>query len=83
MDILGLCEVQREGEDTKIFKSGYLFYYRDGDQHSQGFMVHGSLIDNIITIRSVLRRVVYLMLKISEIYSLKVIRVYAPKLASS
>ena len=80
-DIVGLSEVRREGEDTMTLKSGNLFYYREGDQQSQGgvgFLVHRSLINNIITIESVSSRVVYLILRISKRYSLKVIQVYAP-----
>ncbi|CAH2227432.1 jg22694 [Pararge aegeria aegeria] len=35
-DIIGLSEVRREGEDSIILESGNLFYYREGDQQSQG-----------------------------------------------
>ncbi|CAH2218109.1 jg22737 [Pararge aegeria aegeria] len=45
-DIIGLSEVRREGEDSIILESGNLFYYREGDQQSQGgvgFIVHESL----------------------------------------
>ena len=80
-DIIGLCEVRREGEDTVTLKSGNLLYYREGDQKSQGgvgFLVHKSLVSNITTIDSVSNRVIYLILRISERYSLKVIQVYAP-----
>ncbi|XP_063635113.1 uncharacterized protein LOC134805838 [Cydia splendana] len=80
-DIVGLCEVRREGEDTTTLKSGNLLYHREGDQQSQGgvgFLVHKSLVNNIITIDSVSSRVVYLILRISKRYSLKVIQVYAP-----
>lgn len=79
-DILGLSEVRREGEDTITLKSGNLFYYREGEQQSQGcigFVVHKFLVNNIILITSVSRRVAYLILRISKRYSLKVIQVYA------
>ncbi|KAL0818444.1 hypothetical protein ABMA28_016488 [Loxostege sticticalis] len=79
--IMGLSEVRREGEDTITLKSGNLLYYREGDQLSQGgvgFLVHRSLINNIITIGSVSSRVAYLILRVSKRYSLKVIQVYAP-----
>ncbi|KAL0893365.1 hypothetical protein ABMA27_014952 [Loxostege sticticalis] len=68
-------------EDTITLKSGNLLYYREGDQLSQGrvgFLVHRSLINNIITIGSVSSRVAYLILRVSKRYSLKVIQVYAP-----
>ncbi|KAL0860006.1 hypothetical protein ABMA27_010321 [Loxostege sticticalis] len=80
-DIVGLCEVRREGEDTMILKSGNLLYFREGDQLSQGgvgFIVHKSLINNVVQIESVSSRVAYLILRITNRYSLKVIQVYAP-----
>ncbi|KAL0829528.1 hypothetical protein ABMA28_003045 [Loxostege sticticalis] len=78
---MGLSEVRQEREDTITLKSGDLLYYREGDQLSQGrvgFLVHRSLINNIITIGSVSSRVAYLILRVSKRYSLKVIQVYAP-----
>ncbi|KAL0881425.1 hypothetical protein ABMA27_001289 [Loxostege sticticalis] len=78
---MGLSEVRREREDMITLKSGNLLYYREGDQLSQGrfgFLVHRSLINNIITIGSVSSRVAYLILRVSKRYSLKVIQVYAP-----
>nr|XP_037868983.1 craniofacial development protein 2-like [Bombyx mori] len=80
-DVIGLSEIRREGEDTKTLQSGHLFYYREGEQKSQGgvgFIVHKSLINNIVAIESVSSRVVYLVLKISKRYSLKIVQVYAP-----
>lgn len=68
-DIVGLCEVRRKGEDTVTLKSGNLLYHQEGDQQSQGgvgFLVHKSLINNIITIESVSSRVIYLILRISK-----------------
>jgi endonuclease/exonuclease/phosphatase family metal-dependent hydrolase len=80
-DVIGLSEVRREGEDTITLKSGNLLYFREGDQQSQGgvgFIVHKSLVDNVVKIESVSTRVAYLILRVSERYSLKVIQVYAP-----
>ncbi|XP_013144778.1 PREDICTED: uncharacterized protein LOC106108224 [Papilio polytes] len=80
-DIIGLSEVRREGEETIILKSGNLFFFREGDQQSQGgvgFIVHKSLVNNVVKIESVSTRVAYLILRISKRYSLKVIQVYAP-----
>ncbi|CAH2087947.1 unnamed protein product [Euphydryas editha] len=50
LDILGLSEVRREREDTITLKSGNLFYYWEGHQHSHegvGFMVRVSIPDPI------------------------------------
>ena len=80
-DIVGLSEVRREGEDSIILQSGNLLYFREGDQQSQGgvgFLVHKSLVNNVVKIESVSTRVAYLILRISKRYSLKVIQVYAP-----
>ncbi|XP_045506861.1 craniofacial development protein 2-like [Colias croceus] len=74
-------DVRREGEDTVTLTSGNLFFYREGDQKAQGgigFIVRRPLINNILAIESVSSRVAYLILKISDRYSLKVIQVYAP-----
>ncbi|XP_064076267.1 craniofacial development protein 2-like [Vanessa tameamea] len=79
--ILGLCEVRREGEDTVTLESGHLMYFREGDQQSQGgvgFLVNKSLADNVTEISSVSNRVAYLIIKLTERYSLKVVQAYAP-----
>ncbi|XP_059051337.1 craniofacial development protein 2-like [Achroia grisella] len=84
--ILGLCEVRREGEDTMTLESGHLMYFREGEQPSQGgvgFLVHKTLINNVVEISSVSNRVAYLVLKLTERYSLKVVQVYAPTSAHS
>ncbi|XP_045496012.1 uncharacterized protein LOC123694588 [Colias croceus] len=54
-DVIGLSEVRRQGEDTITLTSGNLFFYREGDQQSQGgigFIVRRPLINNIISIES-------------------------------
>lgn len=79
--ILGLCEVRREGEDTITLESGHLMYFREGDQQSQGgvgFLVNKSLADNVVEVSSVSNRVAYLIIKLTDRYSLKVVQVYAP-----
>ncbi|XP_075990326.1 uncharacterized protein LOC142985977 [Anticarsia gemmatalis] len=82
----GLSEVRRQGKDSIILKSGNLLYFREGDQQSQvgvGFIIHKSLVNNVVKIESVSTRVAYLILKITKRYSLKVIQVYAPTSAHS
>lgn len=84
--VLGLSEVRREGEDTVTLESGHLMYFREGDQQSQGgvgFLVNKSLSDNVVEISSVSSRVAYLIIKLTERYSLKVVQVYAPTSAHS
>ncbi|XP_052742326.1 craniofacial development protein 2-like [Bicyclus anynana] len=80
-DIIGLSEVRREGEGSIILESGNMLYYREGDQQSQGgvgFIVHKSLVNNVVKVESVSSRVAFLVLRITKRYSLKVIQVYAP-----
>ncbi|CAG9134350.1 unnamed protein product [Plutella xylostella] len=72
-DILGLSEVRREGEDTMTLESGHMLYHREGDQLSQGgvgFLVNKTLVNNVVEISSVSNRVAYLVLKLTERYSL-------------
>nr|ADI61810.1 endonuclease-reverse transcriptase [Bombyx mori] len=79
--VLGLCEVRRQGEDVITLDSGHLFYFREGDQPGQGgvgFLVNKILTDNIVEVSSVSTRVAYLIIKLTERYSLKVVQVYAP-----
>ncbi|CAK1602653.1 unnamed protein product [Parnassius mnemosyne] len=78
-NVIGLSEVRRKGEDTVILESGNLFYHRDHlSQGGVGFIVHKSLVNNVVKIGSVSTRVAYLILRITKRYSLKVIQVYAP-----
>ncbi|XP_063542661.1 uncharacterized protein LOC134751209 [Cydia strobilella] len=79
--IIGLSEVRREGEDMITLNSGNLLYFREGEQRSQGgvgFIVHKSLVNNVVKIESVSNRVACLVLRMTQRYSLKVIQVYAP-----
>ncbi|KAL0839990.1 hypothetical protein ABMA28_015317 [Loxostege sticticalis] len=59
-----LGKVRRERDDTITLKSGNLLYYRE-------FLVHRSLINNIITIGSVSSRVAYLILRVSKSFQLE------------
>ncbi|KAI8420615.1 hypothetical protein MSG28_007859 [Choristoneura fumiferana] len=68
-DIMGLSE------------SGNMLFFREGDRKSQGgvgFLVRKSLINNVVKVDSVSSRVAYLILRITDRYSLKVIQMYAP-----
>lgn len=60
---MGLSEVRRQREDTVILRSGNLLYFRDGEELSKGgvgFIVHKSLVNNIVQIGRVSNRVAYL-----------------------
>ncbi|XP_023934350.1 uncharacterized protein LOC112043258 [Bicyclus anynana] len=76
--VTGLSEIRRNWEDSITFESDNLFYYREGDQLSQGdngLIVCKSLVNNE---SSVLSKVAYLIHRITERYSMMVIQVYAP-----
>lgn len=58
-----------------------MFFYREGDGFSQGgvgFLIHKTLDSNVEEFSSVSTRLAYLVLKLSDRYSLKVIDLYAP-----
>ncbi|KAG7297928.1 hypothetical protein JYU34_018683 [Plutella xylostella] len=76
----------KEDEDTMSLESGHMFYHQEGDQLSQGgvgFLVNKTLVNNVVEISSVSNRVAYLVLKLTERYSLKVVHLYAPTSAHS
>lgn len=78
-DILGLSEVRREGEEQIVLSSGHLLHYRgDSSNGGVGFMVNKKHTKNILTIKSVSDRVIYLIYKVNEQIRLKIIQVYAP-----
>lgn len=80
-DILGMSEVRRKGEAETILKSGHLLYHKGEDEISQGgtgFLVHKRHKHQILKISSISPRVIYLILKLNQRYSLKIIQVYAP-----
>ncbi|XP_046966937.1 craniofacial development protein 2-like [Vanessa cardui] len=84
--VLGLSEVRREGEDTITLESGHLLYFRQGDQSFQGgvgFLVNKALSGSVVKVSRVSTRVAYLVLKLTDRYSLKVVQVYAPTSAHS
>jgi hypothetical protein len=76
----------KRGEDALTVESGHLTYFQEVDQQSQGdvrFLVNNSLYDNVVEISSVSNRVAYLIIKLTERYSFKVVQVYTPTSAHS
>lgn len=80
-DVVGLGEVRRRGEGLVTLKSGHSFYYAGEEDKSEGgvgFIINKRLKNQILTVKKISTRVVYLVLKLNEKYNIKVIQVYAP-----
>lgn len=80
-DIVELSKVRRRGEEQTTLKSGHTFHYigqTDASEGGVGFIVHRKHTQNIIEIKSISTRVIYLTLKLNTRYSMKVIQAYAP-----
>lgn len=80
-DIVGLSEVRRQGEKCIRLQSGHILFYKGQEGISQwgvGLLINKRLADNIIQYTVKSHRIIYIIIKISSKYSLKVIQVYAP-----
>lgn len=80
-DILGLCETRRKGEAEMTLQSGNVLYYKGDENMSEGgvgFLVHKRHKDSIVQFEYVSLRVAFMVLKLNDRYSLKIIQVYAP-----
>ncbi|XP_072389526.1 uncharacterized protein [Diabrotica undecimpunctata] len=85
-DVLGLSEIRRKGKNQLVLKSGYLLHSigeNDKAVGGVGFLVHKKHLDKIIKTESVTSRVLYLILKLNERRSIKIIQVYAPTTSHS
>lgn len=80
-DIVGLSEIRRRGEQQLRLKSGNALYFRGNEDRSEGgvgFIIHKKHTKNIEHLESVSPRVCFLVLKLNQRYSIKIIQVYAP-----
>lgn len=81
-DIVGLSEVRRRGEECLTLKSGNTLYFRGSDSqtmmHGVGLIISNRLSHRITRVASISDRVIYVCLKLNEMYSVKVIQAYAP-----
>ena len=86
-DIVGLSEVRRKEEHLiKLKDSHHLFYYRgkeNGKSHGVGFLINNDIADNVVKFDSTSDRIAWVVVKLCNRYSLKVIQVYAPTSQSS
>ena len=66
-DILGLSEIRRKSQEQIIHLSGHLLHYRgDSSDGGIGFIVNKKHTKNILKIKSISDRVVYLIYKITN-----------------
>ncbi|XP_030747799.1 craniofacial development protein 2-like [Sitophilus oryzae] len=80
-DVVGLCEIRRRGEHLVNLKSGHSFYFVGDENSSFGgtsFLIHKRHRQNIVSLKKISNRVVYLVLRLSTRYEIKIIQVYAP-----
>ncbi len=84
IDILGISEIRRLGENIIKTKNGNIFYYK-GETKGQkgvGFLISGSLERNIQEIKGYTERLATLEIKITPTRTLKVIQVYLPTITA-
>ena len=79
-DVIGLGEVRRKEESFRTVQSGHLLYHSvaHNGQAGVGFLVNKKWKDNITRVSSGSSRVAELVLRITDIYQLKIVQVYAP-----
>ena len=82
-DVVGLGEVRRKEERFTTLQSGHLLYQANNGQSGVGFLVNKKWKDNITRVTSGNSRVVELVLRITDIYKLKIVQVYAPTTSHS
>ena len=82
-DVIGLGEVRRKS--FTILQSGHLLYHSEANngQAGVGFPVNKKWKDNITRVSPGSSRVAELVLRISDIYQLKIVQVYAPSTSHS
>ena len=84
-DVIGLGEVRRKEERFTTLQSGHLLYHSEASNGQAGvdFLVNKKWKDNITRVSSGNSRVAELVLRITDIYQLKIVQVYAPTTSHS
>ena len=84
-DMIGFGEVRRKEESFTTLQSGHLLYHSEANngQAGVGFLVNKKWKDNITRVSSGNSRVAELVLRITDIYQLKIVQVYAPTTSHS
>ena len=84
-DVIGLGEVRRKEESFTTLQSGHLRYHYEANngQAGVGFLVNKKWKDNITRVSSRNSRVAELVLRITDRYQLKIVKVYMPMTSHS
>ena len=85
-DVIGLGEVRRKEDSFTTVQSGHLLYHSEANngQAGVGFLVKKKCKDNITRVSSGSSRVAELVLRIRDIYQLKIVQLlYAPTTSHS
>ena len=84
-DVIGLGEVRRKEGSFTTLQSGHLLYHSEANngQAGVGFLINKKWKDNITRVSSGSSTVAELILRITDIYQLKIVPVYAPTTSHS
>lgn len=80
-DIIGIGEVRRRGEKCVKLQSGHTLFYKGQEDKSEGgvgLLINKKIANNVIQFIARTHRIIYIIIKISSKFSLKIIQVYAP-----
>ena len=84
-NVIGLGEVRRKEESFTTIQSCHLLYHSEANngQAGVGFLVNKKWKNNITIVSSGSSRVAELVPRITDIYQLKIVHVYAPTTSHS
>lgn len=81
-DVLGICETRLPGEKTTTLKSGHILYQKNHiEPKGQGgvaILVNKRLRHLVTEVNSISDRVIYIILRLNNRYSIQLIHGYAP-----
>lgn len=80
-DVIGLSEVRRKGVGYVEMDDGHILHYRgteSGRTSGVGFLVHRSWKNNIVECDGSSDRLIRLVLRLNERYTIQIIQAYAP-----
>lgn len=81
-DVVGICETRLPGEENIVLRSGHILYQQNSDIHHHiggvAFIINKKIKHLVTKYHAVSNRVIYIMIKISNRYTLQIIHGYAP-----
>lgn len=79
-DVIGLSEVRRIGENQLTLNSGNVLFYVGEEKaiRGVGFLVHKKYVKQIVDVKKISSRVIYIILQLNTKYSIQIIQTYAP-----